>query len=115
MSFLTGSRAYGTPTKDSDVDLVVLVDDATAKVLHKFTEAANGTVRFGKLNLIVLTSEKEYDAWERATKLMVNDRQKGRPHDRNSAIEVIQKKLVEVGLDLIRSPSETDEDWEDSE
>lgn len=81
-AFLTGSRAYGIPTDESDTDLVVYCDDQ--KALHVLrqhadnpTEAsrasaaefqpASFSLRYGKLNLIVCTILGRWDAWRRGT------------------------------------------------
>lgn len=40
MSFLTGSRVYGTPREDSDIDLVVLVHQEELDLLHKLSESS---------------------------------------------------------------------------
>jgi Nucleotidyltransferase domain len=76
-AFLTGSRAYGTPRIDSDIDLVIFTDVETAGLLQVWGAVENaapqgsdegsdevyGPIRFGKLNLIVCTSEEAYRAW----------------------------------------------------
>jgi hypothetical protein len=73
-AFLTGSQAYGIPTEESDIDLVVEMDKDELHALYalasrygkqgsKVLEYGNGqaSLRFGNLNLIVC-----YNAGERA-------------------------------------------------
>jgi hypothetical protein len=79
-AFLTGSHVYGTPHEKSDIDLVVMM---TPDQLRRFVELiqdgegdgdirydgveAGACVRFGKLNLIVVTSKFDYQAWQTGT------------------------------------------------
>ena len=70
---LTGSRVYGTPTKESDIDLVVLMSwDAAAALREQADEVgeyegADLCLRFGKLNLLVTSQVQMYNAWVRGT------------------------------------------------
>lgn len=64
--FITGSHAYGRPGPDSDVDLVVMVDEEATMKLQELSEGQR-TVRFGKLNLILCYSETEFSAWRMTT------------------------------------------------
>jgi hypothetical protein len=68
-SFITGSRAYGRPKWDSDVDLVIFVDDDTKEDLIKLSDDGKMPCRYGKLNLIFATTEEEYAAWLLGKKL----------------------------------------------
>jgi hypothetical protein len=68
-AFITGSRAYGNPRPNSDVDLVVLVDEDTADLLRTASET-RGPVRFGRLNLVVCTTEEQYAVWRLGTSQM---------------------------------------------
>lgn len=82
MSFLTGSRVYGTPREDSDIDLVVLVSHAEIDLLHKLSEnstdikvctsdiehgLSSGSFKFGQINLIAVTKKEHYEIWKRGT------------------------------------------------
>lgn len=69
MAVITGSHAYGTPDDKSDLDLVVLVDHRTERILNKHSES-QGTIRFGKLNVITVTNPTDYAYWLLATKIM---------------------------------------------
>lgn len=74
MPILTGSRVYGIPRDDSDIDLVLLVDPDTSDVLWE--EAQGGkvsvpkSVRFGILNLILETSPAKFAAWKEGTEYL---------------------------------------------
>jgi hypothetical protein len=76
-AFMTGSYVYGTPTEKSDIDLVVLMDPQELDLLaglsdsgehgDRYELAKNGaSLRFGSLNLIVVTTQEQFDAWARA-------------------------------------------------
>jgi hypothetical protein len=82
-SFITGSYAYGTPTKKSDIDLVVLMDGDWMERIRGFADTcdtkkeyyfAGGNVsyslRFGKLNLIAVSDEAEFAAWQYGTAVL---------------------------------------------
>lgn len=67
-AFITGSRAYGTPREDSDLDLVVLVDEGVKSQLRAFSGVPEDkSVRFGGLNLVLLTSREKYNKWQSVT------------------------------------------------
>lgn len=81
-SFATGSRVYGKPRKDSDIDLVVLVDQFTMELLldlaDEDVQSNNGydpadarCLRFGKLNLLCCMSVKHFDIWKKGTDILV--------------------------------------------
>lgn len=88
-SFITGSHAYGTPRPDSDIDLVVLVDDETGYTLAQLSDEGQSPIRFGSLNLILVFSEKEFFAWQGATEDLVNRKKQGEKITRDEAIRVI--------------------------
>lgn len=77
-SFVTGSHAYGTPNENSDIDLVVLLEGSDTFKLIEHADSNNGclngsggpddvSLRFGKLNLIVLADEEKFHLWKAAT------------------------------------------------
>lgn len=66
-AFITGSHAYGTPTEDSDVDLVIRCNDATACRLRELSDDPTGAVRFGKLNLVLCTTDEQAAVWRLGT------------------------------------------------
>lgn len=75
-ALLTGSRAYGTPRTDSDVDVVLRVTQAEldallsaipAENVRKYPENDSVSLWFNKLNLICITSDKYFQIWEDGT------------------------------------------------
>jgi hypothetical protein len=102
-SFLTGSRAYGTPRPDSDIDLAILLDDdGPVPAFGKLAEYSDGDgvdpdygdmrsdfLRFGNLNLICFFDDEVFGAWRRAT----DDLQNMRPATREQAIARIKQEL----------------------
>jgi hypothetical protein len=77
-AFLTGSRAYGTPRPDSDIDLCVLMSkEDLNELIAGNTPAksdygkASASLRFGILNLVCMTSEFDFMAWKVATEELI--------------------------------------------
>lgn len=80
MALLTGSRVYGTPTEDSDVDLVVLLPESAVAVLRgladpwghpdrdEYIAAGGEPLRFGKLILICCLNPEYYKVWKEGTR-----------------------------------------------
>lgn len=77
----TGSQVYGTPTPASDVDLVVCVTEGTLEWLMELAadsiepdEYNDGSIsiRCGKLNIIVLSSQEEFERWRTATNRLLS-------------------------------------------
>ena len=101
--FITGSRAYGTPKYDSDIDLVVLMPadelealieiQGTLETKHENIYSLDDTgnkvpshsFKFGRLNLICFTDPKEFAGWQAATVLLKSQR----PVTRDYAIKTI--------------------------
>lgn len=90
-AFVTGSRAYGIPRHDSDIDLVILVDKEDLNLLlamgQEIDEGNGGydpedarCLRFGTLNLLCCLSAKHFDVWKTGTEILkkralgINDR-----------------------------------------
>jgi len=97
-AFLTGSRAYGVPRKDSDVDMVVYIDPSELTELAKALNAdvdddrpyyPSISVREGRLNLIVLSEADEYDAWLNTTLKL----KKQAPVTKEQAVTAFKKAL----------------------
>lgn len=65
-AFLTGSRVYGTPTEDSDIDLVIYCDTSTKEKLIELSDNGKMPCMFGKLNIIFAINETQYKAWSEA-------------------------------------------------
>lgn len=77
-SFITGSRAYGKPCPDSDVDLVIRCDEGLSEFLRSVCDIsetrAEATyhgrpcqIRFGRLNIIDCNTDEEFAAWKLGT------------------------------------------------
>ncbi len=74
-AFLTGSRAYGTPREDSDIDICVLLDDWIPELEKFYEEDGSGGedgVSFklpGGVNIIAFSKKEEhvFRAWHAAT------------------------------------------------
>lgn len=92
--FVTGSRAYGTPTTSSDVDLVVYVTPEDFAILAEVAGASKGSgglprsLRFGRLNLLCTESPAHLDAWRQGTDSL----KASKPVDRTTAV----KKFAEL-------------------
>lgn len=84
-AFLTGSRAYGTPKPDSDIDLVVLVDPEAAELLWALSDT-KGQCRFGKINLITFSNQDNFARWEAVTKELITRK----PVTRDDAVAAFQ-------------------------
>lgn len=106
-SFITGSRAYGTPREDSDIDLVIRISEKDAlMILDNCDEPPRNAliehyglsglhcIRYGKLNVLMCTSDIYFDAWRMGTHLCAKKGQLS--HD--EAVEIFQKVFQEAGL-----------------
>lgn len=78
-AFLTGSRAYGIPKENSDIDVVILITkEALSKIFeygpvtpddaHYGSAETGVSLRIGNLQLIFVASQAQYDAWLKGTK-----------------------------------------------
>lgn len=95
-AFITGSRRYGTPRAGSDLDLVVLVDEKTWRLL---IENCGGDhcgdytqIRFGNLNIVVTSSAAEFGAWATAT----TELEARAPVTRDEAVVAVKAALREA-------------------
>ena len=89
-AFLTGSRVYGSPRPDSDIDLVIHVDSATRQFLIEMGDNKNLPVRFGNLNLIPLTDKAEVERWYEATQELY----RRRPVTRDEAVKFMKASVI---------------------
>lgn len=116
MSFFTGSRIYGTPKPESDLDLCLLVTDREYDLLaaladrspdHKTflagSEAGQGkwntktrSFRFGRLNILATTDTEMYRAWKSATEGLQKAQEIMGPVSREQAVAAFQKYEKEV-------------------
>lgn len=95
-AFLTGSRVYGRVEKDSDIDLVVIVDEQTYYQLKRLSDS-DKSIRFGRLNLIACTTELQLAVWKVGTERIV---QVGKA---NKVRKPIGKKRAKKILDFFRN------------
>jgi predicted nucleotidyltransferase len=107
-SFITGSRAYGTPTAKSDVDLVILVTQADLELLRSMCDsddkdrekdvpsdggptvhgpAGSASLRFGRMNLIVVSDPVAFEIWREGTRALKRLRDDGQELDRDAVIQ----------------------------
>lgn len=103
-AFITGSRRFGTPREDSDLDVVMLVDPTMLPLLAQHSDPVYdpsvhygkiSAFRFGDLNIIALTDATEFDIWERvSSELAARVKTTGKPVTRNQAITA----LVDAGI-----------------
>ena len=99
-AFLTGSRAYGTPQPDSDIDLCVLVSREDLEVLKRVAGATDtqeywntdAALRFGSLNLLAFADAPQYEAWKRGTAEL----KEKRPVTRSAAIAHLDAAFLET-------------------
>ena len=107
-AFLTGSRAYGAPRPDSDVDMVLLADENVITLLravcdagwldqenqydanHSPGKSTGGSFKFGKLNIIAFSDEDRFMAWKIATGNLIR---RDVPVDRMDARTEIRRVL----------------------
>jgi hypothetical protein len=80
-TFLTGSRVYGTPTPESDMDMVMFIDYFNLNLLinsgicdkvNIFPHDGSVGIKIGKLNLICLTKQESYKIWLDRTNILLN-------------------------------------------
>lgn len=64
-AFITGSHAYGILHAKSDIDLCVLMDEQDYKKIRELN--GPGAIRFGKLNLVILTDPVRFERWKDTT------------------------------------------------
>lgn len=87
ISFISGSYAYGVPHKDSDIDLVMLVESEDVNLLWEHSDKEFSTCRYGKLNLVTFTNKDRFEKWKEVTDKLKNIR----PVTREFAISAFQE------------------------
>lgn len=105
---LTGSRVYGTPRVDSDVDLCVLLPPEDARIIgaeadvpHQLEDdQLSFPVRYGKLNLLVCVDEFTFMQWERVRSLLMIQK----PVTRDEAKTMFQSFGLTHGSEAERKP-----------
>ena len=97
-AFITGSRAYGKPTAESDTDLVVRVDKEAADELVKLSDGGSFPIRFGNLNIVCAYNDATWEVWKQGTEELI----KQKPVTRQEAIEHFKKLAIDKNLMLGR-------------
>lgn len=109
--FLTGSRVYGTPREDSDIDIVVFVSQndlellaeiALPKVDDPYEGMATAYLRFDKLNLLCVSEESDYEVWRQGTLDLIARK----PVTRAEAVEHFEMLAAKKRAELQASVSE---------
>lgn len=103
-AFLTGSHAYGRPREDSDIDICVLADHITRTTLRALCDdetsyptkpgydARDGeSLRFGRINLIVVPNKAEFEAWRQATEELTVRKPVTRDEAKARIIELVEE------------------------
>jgi predicted nucleotidyltransferase len=72
-AFITGSRAYGKPKPESDIDLVIRVEPQVEDFLRQNADSVPGKagIRYGNLNLIMCSTDRKYELWEQGTEELI--------------------------------------------
>lgn len=78
-TFLTGSYAYGVPHKESDIDLAVLTDIETIRLLWTKSDPLENSCRFGQLNLVLFDMADEFARWKQVTDTLIAAKPVSRP------------------------------------
>lgn len=105
-ALLTGSRVYGVPREDSDVDLVLLVSETELNILKTAADTVNvqstggsaeespaivATLRIGRLNILACATQWQFDLWVKGTKHLLEENTiTGQFRSRERAVEVFQ-------------------------
>lgn len=100
-AFITGSRAYGRPTKYSDLDLVIHTDQATKRALERYAGVEQDTpVYFGvgnkRINLIICETEEQMAVWKLGTAQLQLKREEEGPINKEYAKEFFMELLESV-------------------
>lgn len=100
LALLTGSRAYGEPTEDSDIDIVIRCGNGVYELLKKHSDkCADGSIRFGKLNIICCLENEQYQAWYIGTQdLVARYRNTDLPIERDKAKEYLNAVRKKLGI-----------------
>lgn len=138
-AFITGSRAYGRPSRKSDVDLVVLVCPAELEILKELADSRDedrkgeggdsdagpraggdsASLRFGRLNLLAVTDPVAYAVWQKGTRLLKRESER-KPVDRDLAVKFFdmlrhthlysEQPTVQDARDRLKSDGGSDDD-----
>jgi len=100
--FITGSHAYGTPTSESDIDLVIppMISESLDKLIN-YSESGTVPIKYGNLNILAAPNEEAFWLWWKCTR----DLTRIKPVTRDFAIEFIETKFKEAGISRFLSNS----------
>lgn len=118
-SFITGSRAYGKPRPNSDIDLVVYLSEEDLEILlemggfdtpvrfldSEYIASGGIPLRIGKINLICVVDDERYKVWKDGTdKLKKRKEKRGKPIEREEACKLFARLRHEAGLQSSPDP-----------
>ena len=98
-AFITGSRAYGVPKENSDIDLVLPLPKEVIKILRPWGEDGSNcpgstSMKFGRLNLIIPDSPESIAVWEQGTAQLIAHG----PVTRKAAMDLFHKMRRAAGI-----------------
>lgn len=96
-AILGGSRVYGKPNKDSDLDLVLWLPNSMQRqiVRKEGDETGDDTVRYGNLNIILPNNAKEFSVWLYGIELL----KQHKPVTRDKAVETFDNLRMTMGIE----------------
>lgn len=100
-AFLTGSRAYGNPTADSDFDIVLPCSNTLAWTLRKHfvdwgkSPSTVDSIKIGNLNLLLSPTQEDYAVWVEGTKQLIEVK----PVTRSQAVTLFQRLRKAAGIE----------------
>jgi len=98
-AFITGSHAYGYPTEESDVDLVIYTSDTKVhQLLEEHFKTEKGSLRADKLNIILCKSKVEYDVWLEGTNKLITVAEVAGPVNKKVATAFLDKLRLKAGI-----------------
>lgn len=112
-AFITGSRAYGTPRPDSDIDLVIKCSHDDLVLLNSFggkstwnPNNVSANLHFDNLNIIAISSDIVYEAWRLTNEELL----KRKPVTRETAKTEFKKSIDQLILDAYAAQAAAKED-----
>jgi len=97
-AFITGSRAYGQPSEDSDLDLVILLTEEERAKLTALSDSGKEPIKYGSLNIIAVCSQKRYDLWKKGTDELIQLKEDGLVPTREQAITYFDTIFEKNGM-----------------
>jgi hypothetical protein len=108
--FITGSRVYGTPRDNSDLDVVIRCDAYVIAAIEALIGKSSGdydhksvSVQCGPLNLHLCGTDGEYDRWHQGTRTC----EVVAPIDRKTAIKMLRVAGIDRGSENVRGKYHT--------